>query len=207
MTSSDIPTPTPAANDAGQHAAGAEGDPAAPGDAAARASEPTPPAPVGGEAPTAGPGAREPEVAALRDRWLRAEAELQNYRRRAQRELEEARRGAEERVLLDVIEFLDDLERALTAARDAGGDAAWVQGVELVAQRMRDSLTRSGVTALSPRGESFDPRFHEALLELPAPEGTSPGTVLQVERTGYRRGDRVLRAARVAVAAEPAGNV
>src|SRR3989442_4699270 len=68
---------------------------------------------------TAGAGASaatpESELAALRDRWLRTEAELQNYRRRAQRDIEEARRGAEERALLDVIEFLDDLERALAA--------------------------------------------------------------------------------------------
>jgi len=59
---------------------------------------------------------------------------------------------------------------------------------------------------VSPVGEPFDPRFHEALILVPAPAGTAPGTVLHVERTGYRRGDRVLRAARVAVAADPTGN-
>jgi molecular chaperone GrpE len=199
MTSSDIPTPaqvqaaageTPEADSTPDRGAAVD----AGGDEAAAAIEPGPPT------------LPEAEVAALRDRWLRAEAELQNYRRRAQRDLEEARRGAEERALLDVIEFLDDLERALSAAREAGGDAAWVQGVELVAQRMRDSLARAGVSPISPTGEAFDPRVHEALLELPAPEGATPGTVVQVLRTGYRRGERVLRAARVAVAAEPAGS-
>ena len=145
-------------------------------------------------------------LAALRDRWLRTEAELQNYRRRAQRDIEEARRSTEDRALLDLIEYLDDLERALTAARAAGAEATWGQGVELVVQRMRDGLARAGVTAVVPMGEAFDPRFHEALIEMPAPEGTPAGTVLHVERTGYRRGERMLRAARVAVAGEPAGN-
>jgi len=147
----------------------------------------------------------EAELAAARDRWLRSEAELQNYRRRAQRDVEEARRDAEDRALLETIECLDDLERALAAARDAGADPAWRQGVELVAQRMRETLNRGGVTMVSPVGEPFDPRVHEALIELPAPEGVPPGSVLHVERAGYRRGDRVLRAARVTVAAAPAG--
>jgi len=150
---------------------------------------------------------RAPEdAAALRDRWLRTEADLQNYRRRAARELEDARRGAEERVLLELIDYLDDLERALSAARTAGGDAMWVQGVELVAQRMRDGLARAGVEPVQPAGEPFDPRFHEALMQAPAGPGVEPGTVTHVERMGYRRGDRVLRAARVAVAAEHTGD-
>jgi molecular chaperone GrpE len=145
-------------------------------------------------------------LAALRDRWLRTEADLQNYRRRAQRDVEEARRGAEDRALLDLIAYLDDLERALKSAHESGAEPAWVQGVDLVAQRMRDALVRAGVTAVMPLGEPFDPRFHEALIQMPAPVGTAPGTVLHVERTGYRRGDSLLRAARVAVAADPAGN-
>jgi molecular chaperone GrpE len=162
---------------------------------------PTGPPPAAEDA--AAPLTPEAEIARLRDRWLRTEAELQNYRRRAQRDLEEARRGAEEQALLDTIGFLDDLERALAAAHETKADAAWVKGIELVAQRMRDSLARAGVTAVSPVSEPFDPRFHEALIELPAPENTAAGTVLHVERTGYRRGDRVLRPARVTVAAEP----
>jgi len=146
------------------------------------------------------------ELATARDRWLRSEAELQNYRRRAQRDVEEARRDAEDRALLETIECLDDLERALAAAREAGADPAWTQGVELVAQRMRDTLNRAGVATLSPVGEPFDPREHEALIELAAPDGVAPGSVLHVERAGYRRGDRVLRAARVTVAAAPTGD-
>ena len=196
MMPTDAPTPAAAGdttNDSGDTApeAGAAGT-----ERAEPAGEP------------AANSAADPEtaLAALRDRWLRTEAELQNYRRRAQRDVEETRRAAEDRALIEMIEYLDDLDRALAAAHAAGASAGWLQGVELVAQRMRDGLARAGVTAVAPAGEPFDPNLHEALLELPAPAGTAPGTVLHVERTGYRRGERVLRAARVTVAGEPAGN-
>ena len=194
MSPSDIPSPAEAESAAGDTPAEA---------VAADAAAPPADEPELLEA-TPVPPAIDPvtELAVVRDRWLRSEAELQNYRRRAQRDIEEARRSAEERALVEQIEVLDDLDRALTAARDAAAAAAWVQGVELVAQRLRDSLARAGVVAVNPAGEAFDPRFHEALIELPAPEGVAPGTVLHVERTGYRRGDRMLRASRVAVAAD-----
>jgi molecular chaperone GrpE len=145
------------------------------------------------------------EAAAMRDRWLRAEAELQNYRRRAQRDLEEARRSAEEAVLIEVIGALDDLERALEAAGAAGADAAWSDGVRLVAQRLRELLARHGVVPVDPVGEAFDPAFHEALLEVPAGEGVAPGQVVQVALRGSRRGQRALRAARVVVAGHGEG--
>lgn len=138
-----------------------------------------------------------------KDRWLRAEAELQNFRRRATREWEEGRRVAEESVLLDLVAALDDLDRALDAARAQGGAAAWVDGVALVAQRLRDSLARRGVTVEDPLGQPFDPAFHEALLQVDAPAGTTPGTVVEVAHKGYRRGARALRAARVVVARSP----
>jgi len=158
-------------------------------------------APDSGEAeePPAG-GAAEPDY---KDRWLRAEAELQNFRRRASRDWEEGRRAAEESVLLEMVTVLDDLERAVASA-DPG--SPWTQGVALVAQRMRDFLSRQGVTAEDPLGRAFDPAFHEALLELDAPEGTAPGTVVQVIHKGYRRGPRALRTARVVVARAPSGS-
>jgi len=135
-----------------------------------------------------------------KDRWLRAEADLQNFRRRAQRDVEEARRNAEERVLLEIVAAIDDLERALDSARAAGAAEAYIEGVQLVARRLAEYLARQGVTAIDPTGEPFDPRFHEALLEVPAGEGARPGDVVQVALKGYRRGERALRAARVVVA-------
>ena len=135
-----------------------------------------------------------------RDRWLRSEAELQNYRRRAARDREESERRAEESVLLQILEQLDDLGRALSAAGEAGAGASWIEGVRLVAQKMRDTLSRYGVTLIETEGRTFDPEVHEAMLEVDPPPGVEPGAVVHVERRGYRRGGRVLRAARVVVA-------
>jgi len=135
-----------------------------------------------------------------RDRWLRAEAELQNVRRRLQREREDAVRASEDRVLLDLIDLLDDLERALAALAPGQAEDAWAQGVALTAQRMRDTLARYGVTPVAAVGERFDPLVHDALLEIPAPEGVAPGHVAQEVQRGYRRGERALRPARVVVA-------
>jgi len=103
-------------------------------------------------------------------------------------------------VLLEMVAVLDDLERAVASADAA---SSWAQGVALVAQRIRDFLARQGVTPEDPLGAPFDPSFHEALLELDAPEGTAPGTVVQVVHKGYRRGARALRTARVVVARTP----
>jgi len=159
-----------------------------------------------GEAPEAAdvPAAGVPDDAesaeSLRDRWLRAEADLQNFRRRARRDAEEARRSAEEAALLEIVSFLDDLERALEAAAEGGAAPAWAEGVRLVAGRMHDYLARSGVEPIDPLGEPFDPRFHEAILQVDPPEGAEPGSVVNVVRKGYRRQGRALRAARVVVA-------
>lgn len=165
-------------------------------------------APEGEDDGSAGSGLPQEsaDVAALKDKWLRAEADLQNYRRRAARDREEARRTAEEAVLLDVISVLDDLERALAAGREANAEAAWLKGVELVAERFRDTLARRGVVEVDPVGHPFDPQMQEALLETEAAEGQVPGTVVQVVLKGYRRGDRPLRPARVVVARGSGGD-
>ena len=151
----------------------------------------------GGAVPAAAPEAVEKteELPDYKDRWLRAEAELQNYRRRAQRELELSARAAEESVLLELIATVDDLERALNSAIEAGAPESWFKGVSLVVQRV---LARPVVACL-PIGKPFDPAYHDAILEIDSPEGVAPGTVMQVALKGYRRGDRPLRVARVVV--------
>lgn len=143
---------------------------------------------------------REPQVPDYKDKWLRTEAELQNFRRRAQRDREDAVRSAEDRILLDLIELLDDVERALAAVTPEQAADPWTQGVVLTATRMREALSRRGVSVIATQGQLFDPSFHEALLEVPAPEGIAPGGIAQEVLKGYRRGDRALRAARVVVA-------
>jgi len=153
------------------------------------------------EAPPSAPAAAEVDY---RDRWLRAEAEIQNVRRRAQRDLDEQTRAVEERMLLEVIDVLDDLDRALASAEKAGDTGSWIQGVRLVSDRLLSSLARSGATPIEPIGAPFDPHLHEAMLEVEAPEGMSAGDVVHVIRRGWKRSGRTLRPARVAVARAPA---
>jgi len=150
--------------------------------------------------PADAPAAATAEAAEYKDRWLRSEAEMQNVRRRAQRDRDEAIAATEARFLLDLVELLDDLERALAAMTAEQRDAAWAQGVALTAQRMRDALARWNVVAVETVGRPFDPNVHEALLEIEAPDGIAPGHVAQEALKGYRRGERTLRAARVVVA-------
>ncbi len=157
------------------------------------------------EAEGAGGGRTSPEpegppTVDFKDRWLRTEADLQNVRRRSAREREEAVQRAEEQVLLEVIGLLDDLERALAVLSAEQAAESWAQGVALTAQRMRDMLARHGVTPIPAVGTAFDPLVHEALMEIPAPDGVEPGFVAQEVAKGYRRGERALRASRVVVA-------
>lgn len=137
------------------------------------------------------------------DRWLRAEADLQNFRRRAARDREESVRHAEDRVLLEMVSVLDDLERALASLEADAAASAWAQGISLTAQRMRDALARFGVVAIGAAGQPFDPARHEAMLEIDAPEGIAPGAVAHEVLRGYQRGERTLRPARVVVARAP----
>ena len=177
----------------------------------------TPGAPTaGGSEPVTGPEAEGPAEALAagtasadrlpsaepdyKDRWLRAEAEVQNTRRRMLRDRDDAVRASEERILLDMVEALDDLERALAALPEDQAGNAWAQGVALTAQRMRDALARRGVKPIATVGEPFDPAFHDALLEVAPPEGVRPGAVVQEVQKGYARESRALRAARVVVA-------
>lgn len=179
----------------------------APAGAGTRPEDSGEPSPRAGDAQPAdtAPAAPATDTVDYKERWLRAEADFQNFRRRAQRDIQEERRAAEERVIMEMVHALDDLERALDAAPAAGVPEAWLGGVRLVANRMGEYLDRAGVTAMHPVGERFDPAFHEAMLEVDQPD-VEPGHVVQVVLRGYRRGDRVLRPARVVVAKHPAGS-
>ena len=188
------------------HGSQAPANAAPPGEAdATAAAPPEGPAAAGAEAAGEAGVASADSAGQYKDRWLRAEAELQNFRRRSMREWEEGRRNAEERVMLEMITAIDDLDRALEAAHASGAADTWTEGVRLTAQRLREYLARQGVTTLEPLGEKFDPAFHEAMLEVDAPDGREAGDVVQVVLRGYARGGRPLRPARVVVARAPAG--
>jgi molecular chaperone GrpE len=158
--------------------------------------EPTPPtATETGRAP-------EAEVAELQDRLLRALAETENVRRRAERTADERVKYANEGLVRDVIPVLDNFDRALAAARAAGGSASVVEGVELIQRELLRALERHGVTRYSAVGQPFDPSRHEAIASVVSAEAPA-GTVVTETAPGYLLNGRVLRAALVAVAAAP----
>ncbi len=142
------------------------------------------------------------ELADKNDRLLRALAEADNVRRRAQRDREESARYAGEALVRDVIPVLDNLDRALDAARAAGDAPSILDGLELVRRDFLKVLERHGVTRYSALGQRFDPNQHEAMARVVSPD-REPDTVIGEIAPGYSLRGRVLRPAQVAVAAAP----
>lgn len=135
------------------------------------------------------------------DRWVRAAADLENYRKRAQRERDEVQKFGVEKLVKDLLPVVDNLDRALAAA---AADDPLVAGVKLVRASFEQALSRHGVKAFSALGEPFDPARHEALLQVPSAEA-APGTVVLEHARGFTLHDRLVRPAMVGVAVAPAG--
>ena len=178
---------------------------AGPAGDAAEAAEPRPPEAAGDAA--APERDLEAEVAALNDKLLRALAEGENLRRRAQREREDTARFAIAGFARDVLAVADNLGRALEAlpadARTGDGPLApFVEGVELTERELQSVFERHGVQKIDPLGQPFDHNLHEAMYEVPTRDAP-PGTVVQVVEPGYVLNGRLLRAARVGVAKAP----
>jgi molecular chaperone GrpE len=136
------------------------------------------------------------------DRWKRAAADFDNFRKRATRDREEYVTLANERLVKELLPILDDLERALVAATEHQ-EAALEDGVRLVHQSLEQLLRRQGLEEIDAAGK-FDPHVHEALLSQPSE--AEEGSVIDVVQKGYTLGDRVVRPARVVVAAPQNGS-
>jgi molecular chaperone GrpE len=153
------------------------------------------------------------DVASLNDQLLRRAAEFQNYRRRVEMQRADDERAARAATLAPLLDVFDDLRRSIDAARRAGsadtpdGAAAspafdaLSQGVELVYLKFENALAALGVERIESVGLPFNTAEHEAVMQQPAPNGEAPDTVLAEVQPGYRLGERVLRHARVIVAA------
>ena len=145
------------------------------------------------------------ENAELRDRFLRLAAEMDNLRRRTERELKDAKAYAVTAFARDMLSVSDNLRRALEALPDAArgaadaGRSALVEGVEMTERGMLSTLERHGVRKIEAEGQKFDPNFHQAMFEMPNADVPN-NTVVQVVQAGYAIGDRVLRPAMVGVA-------
>jgi molecular chaperone GrpE len=127
-------------------------------------------------------------------------AEFENYQKRAARDLATERRFAQMPLAGDLLPALDNLDRALAAAKQAGDSGALAQGVAMVQSQLLDVLRRHGVTRIEAQGQPFDPKMHEAVMQQPSKDHP-PQTVLQVLEQGFLFHDRVLRPARVVVSA------
>ena len=145
-------------------------------------------------------GALQAERDELFDRLQRLAAEFDNYRKRSAREQAVQATRANERLVKELLPILDDLERALSAA-EQHEEAQLEEGVRLVHRSLASLLERQGVKEIATEGK-FDPHVHEALLTQPSE--AEEGSVIDVVQKGYKLGERVVRPARVVVAAPPA---
>ena len=137
------------------------------------------------------------------DKYLRAVAELQNFRRRSTREQAQRMQYANQELLSRIIPIMDNLHRALEHQEHAGSEE-FARGVELVVQQFHEMLGSFGVEPVEAHGKPFDPTVHEAVGRVETDE-VPEGTVLEVDTPGYCLHDRCLRPAKVVVAAAPGG--
>jgi molecular chaperone GrpE len=144
------------------------------------------------------------EAAELKDRLLRTLAEMENLRRRTEREVADARVYGVTNFARDIVGVADSMERAMKALDDGlrekadDGVKALLDGVELTERELLKVLEKHGVTKLEPKGQKFDPNMHQAMFEMPDPS-VPAGMVTQVVQPGYKIGERVLRPAMVGV--------
>ena len=144
--------------------------------------------------------ALQEEVAMAKDAALRAQADAVNAQRRAELEVEKARKFALERFAQDLLPVVDNLERALEASSGSEGEgiSAVVEGVELTLKSLVDVLSKNGITPVEPHGEPFDPQVAQAMSMIENPD-VEPNTVIAVMQKGYLLKDRLLRPAMVMV--------
>jgi molecular chaperone GrpE len=144
------------------------------------------------------------EVGELKDKHLRALAEMENLRKRTEREIVDGRLYGIAGFARDVLGIADNMRRALDAVdadtreRADAGVKALLDGVELTERELQKMLEKHGIKKFEPLGEKFDPNLHQAMFEVPDP-AVPPGMVAQVVQAGYKIGDRVLRPALVGV--------
>jgi molecular chaperone GrpE len=145
----------------------------------------------------------EAQVREAAERALRGQAELENYRKRAQRELADERKYAISPLVHDLLAVVDNLQRAIEAAQKTSGDTGLVDGVKMVAAQFEGVLKQYGCQRIATVGEPFDPNQHQALAQEPSQQYPA-GTVSREMQVGYKLHDRVIRPAQVFVSTGPA---
>jgi molecular chaperone GrpE len=135
----------------------------------------------------------------------RTRADFENYQKRTQRDSAQERRYWNSGLALELLPILDNFERAVAAAKQAGETGPLVQGVAMIQVQVLDVLKRHGITRIEAQDQPFDPNLHQAVMQQPSAEHP-PNTVVQVLEQGFMIHDRVLRPARVAVSVAPTGS-
>ena len=144
-----------------------------------------------------------PEEEDFKDKYLRAIAESENTRKRLQKEKLDAVQYAQERLLGDILQPIDNMENALRFATSASEEVKnWAMGFQMILGQLKEVLSGHGVTAIESVGKEFDPYLHEA-VELIETTEKAPGTILEEFCRGYKIGARTLRPAKVKIAKEP----
>lgn len=141
------------------------------------------------------------ELAVLSEKWLRALADLENYKKRTEREKCRWSDQAREEILLALLSVMDDLDRALAcgAPGSPSGEAGLRAGVELIRRQLKQVLEKHGVVPIDTGGVDFDPALHEAVRQVESPDHVTSQIVSETQK-GYRLGDRLLRCSKVVVA-------
>jgi molecular chaperone GrpE len=140
----------------------------------------------------------EQELADANERVLRVQAELENYRKRVRREMEEERRYAIAPLVKDLLPVLDNLERAIEAAQASPDNPGLLEGVKMVAAQLQGVLGQHHCQRIAAVGQTFDPNQHQAIAQEPSTEHPA-GTVTRAVQSGYKLYDRVIRPAQVFV--------
>ena len=143
----------------------------------------------------------EEELQIFQDKYLRLAAEFENYKRRAQRDQNDSIRFGNESLLKNLLPIIDNLERAIQCAKDAGTSGPLLEGVELTHKQFLETVGKVGVRQVSTTGNSFDPAIHQAVTQVES-ENVEPNTVIEEFQKGYLLHDRILRPAMVSVAKE-----
>jgi len=143
------------------------------------------------------------QLVGAQDQAVRAQAEAQNARRRAEQDVEKAHKFGQEKLVVDLLPIIDNLERALaTMDREDEGQKAVVEGLDLTLKSFADTLIKHKVEAVDPAGEPFDPQLHQAMTMVPNPD-LEPNTVMDVFQKGYTLHGRLVRPAMVVVSKAP----
>jgi molecular chaperone GrpE len=139
------------------------------------------------------------DAARFKENWIRAAADFDNFRKRARRELEDARKAGREELLRDMLPVFDNVERGMQSAQQATDVKAVVDGLSMIQKQFEATLAKIGVFRVPTVGKAFDPSVHEAIQQVETND-QPPGTIVAEVQPGYTTGERLIRAAMVVVA-------